>query len=69
MLPQSGDYTAQQVGAIPASQKGAAGGVAELDGSGKLTDAQKPGYTAAEVGALPISGRELCQNYYSNTYQ
>ena len=56
VLPQSGDYTAQQVGAIPASQKGAAGGVAELDGSGKLTDAQKPGYTAAEVGALPISG-------------
>lgn len=54
VLPQSGDYTAQQVGAIPASQKGAAGGVAELDGSGKLTDAQKPGYTAADVGAASI---------------
>ena len=37
-------------------QVGVAGGVAGLDGSGKLTDAQKPGYTAAEVGALPISG-------------
>ena len=64
VLPQSGDYTAQQVGAIPASQKGAAGGVAELDGSGKLTDAQKPGYTAAEVGALPISGGTMTGDLY-----
>lgn len=37
-------------GAIPASQKGANNGVATLDGSGKLTPAQKPTYTASDVG-------------------
>ena len=38
---------------IPSSQKGAPGGVATLDGTGKLTETQKPAYTAAEVGARP----------------
>lgn len=37
-------------GAIPASQKGNANGVATLDGTGKLTPAQKPAYTASDVG-------------------
>ena len=36
--------TAAQVGAIPASQKGAAGGVAELDSAGKVPAAQLPSY-------------------------
>ena len=38
---------------IPSSQKGVSGGVATLDGTGKLTEAQKPAYTATEVGARP----------------
>lgn len=43
--------TAAQVGAIPTTEKGAAGGVATLGSDGKLTAAQKPVYTAADVGA------------------
>ena len=35
------------------NQKGAAGGIAELDANGKLKAAQKPSYTASEVGARP----------------
>ena len=36
--------TAAQAGAIPASQKGAAGGVAELDSGGAVPSEQMPGY-------------------------
>ena len=42
--PSSKDYTAQMVGAIPTSQKGAAGGVAELDAGGAVPSEQMPGY-------------------------
>lgn len=54
VVPQSGDYTAQQVGAIPASQKGAAGGVAELDSAGKVSSGQLP-----DMDYLPLSGGTL----------
>lgn len=37
-------YTATEVGAIPASQKGANNGVAELDSSGKVLSSQLPSY-------------------------
>ena len=67
VTPQTGDYTADmvgarpntwtptasEVGAIPATEKGAASGVATLGTDGKLTAAQKPAYTASEVGARP----------------
>ena len=42
--PSSKDYTAQMVGAIPTSQKGAAGGVAELGDDGTVLTEQMPGY-------------------------
>lgn len=42
--PSSKDYTAQMVGAIPTSQKGAADGVAELDAGGAVPSEQMPGY-------------------------
>lgn len=45
--------TAAQVGAIPATEKATANGVATLDESGKLAPTQKPTYTADEVGARP----------------
>lgn len=45
--------TAAQVGAIPATEKSTANGVATLDESGKLASTQKPTYTADEVGARP----------------
>ena len=38
------DLTADDVGAIPATQKGANNGVAELDGTGKVPAAQLPSY-------------------------
>ena len=37
-----GDLTPGDIGAIPASEKGAAGGVATLDGAGKVPSAQLP---------------------------
>lgn len=40
--PAEGDYTAEMVGAIPAAEKGAAGGVATLGADGLVTDAQLP---------------------------
>lgn len=45
--------TAAQVGAVPTAEKGAAGGVATLDGNGKIVAAQMPdtGGSAEEVQA------------------
>ena len=43
-IPSSDSY-------ILATEKGQPGGVATLDGNGKLTASQKPVYTASEVGA------------------
>ena len=53
--------TAADVGAIPAAQKGASGGVAELDSSGKVPAAQLPSYVDdvleyAAVGNFPETG-------------
>ena len=53
ITPQTGDYTAEMVGAVSESDVGVANGVATLDASGKLTATQKPTYTADEVGARP----------------
>ena len=53
--------TAAQVGAIATSQKGAAGGVAELDANGKVLSAQLPSYVDdvleyASKASFPSSG-------------
>ena len=53
ITPQTGDYTAEMVGAVSEADVGVANGVATLDASGKLTATQKPTYTADEVGARP----------------
>ena len=59
VTPQSGDYTAAQVGAIASTDKGANGGVAELSNSGKVPVSQLPamvgasGSTAGTAGAVP----------------
>lgn len=42
VMPQAGDYDAADVGAIPASEKGAASGVASLGSDGKVPAAQLP---------------------------
>jgi hypothetical protein len=44
---QPGDYTAAQVGAVPATEKGEANGVATLDAATKLTASQLPTHTHA----------------------
>lgn len=49
--------TAADVGAVPDTEPGAPGGIAQLDQAGRLTAAQRPTYTAAEVGAIPLSQR------------
>lgn len=52
VLPQAGDYDAADVGGIPEEEKGAPGGVAELDEAGVVPDDQLPAYVpAADVGA------------------
>lgn len=42
VVPRSGDYTADQVGAIPSSEKGSPNGVPSLDARGKIPLAQIP---------------------------
>lgn len=48
--------TAADIGALAASTKGAAGGVAELDASGKVPTAQLPSYVDDVVDAYVVSG-------------
>ena len=55
--------SAEDVGAIPASQKGAASGVAELDSSGKVPTSQLPSYVDdvveyASLSAFPATGED-----------
>ena len=61
----SADITldAEDVGAIPASQKGAASGVAELDSTGRVPSAQLPSYVddvieVTSYSALPNPGED-----------
>lgn len=51
VTPQSGDYTAAMVGAIPSAEKGKANGVAELDSSGKVPSAQLPAMNYDPAGS------------------
>ena len=44
-------YTASEVGAIPASDKGAAGGVASLDAGGKVPESQLPAIGTGDMTA------------------
>ena len=63
--------TAQQTGAIPAEQKGAPGGLAELDDSGAVPSEQMPGYDTtaalAVMGKTSISGPVMLDNIQGNT--
>lgn len=59
--PSKPSYTASEVGAVPTSEKGAAGGVAELDSGGKVPSAQLPSYVDdvleyATKSAFPVTG-------------
>lgn len=45
VVAQNGDYNAGQVGAVGKAEKGAANGVATLDGSAKLVAAQLPSHS------------------------
>lgn len=49
--------SAADVSAIPAAQKGAAGGVAELDGGGKVPAAQLPSYVDDVIEGYLSSGK------------
>ena len=49
--------SAADVSAIPAAQKGAAGGVAELDSGGKVPAAQLPSYVDDVVEGYLSSGK------------
>lgn len=49
-------YTPSEVGAIPATQKGAAGGVAELDSGGKVPSSMLPSYVDDVLEYSSVSG-------------
>lgn len=49
-------YTAQEVGAVPVTEKGAAGGVAELDNNGKVPSSQLPSYVDDIVNGYLYDG-------------
>ena len=54
--------------AIPASQKGTAGGVASLDSNGKVPSSQLPSYVDDVIEAYPRSGQtELSSTWLSTT--
>ena len=65
VTPQSGDYTAEQVGAIPSGEKGAANGVASLDSDGKVPTTQLPDTpTKLTSGSMNISATVNLGSYY-----
>lgn len=63
--PQSGDYTAGMVGAIPVGEKGAANGVASLDASGKVPAGQLPEMNYDAAGAAAAVQQNL-DNHAAN---
>lgn len=66
-LSASVQLTAEDVGAIPAGQKGAASGVASLDESGKVPSAQLPSYVDDVVEAYVVGETPLAQDWLSAT--
>jgi len=70
-------YTAAEVGAIPAAQKGAASGVAELDASGRVPSSQLPSYvddvleysTQSEFPATGEAGKIYVARDTNTTYR
>ncbi|MEV7712282.1 hypothetical protein [Streptomyces sp. NPDC088270] len=48
-------HTPAQVGAIPAADRGAAGGIATLDASGVLTAAQRPARASSRSAVIPAA--------------
>lgn len=65
--PQNGDYTAEMVGAIPATQKGAVSGVAELDSTGRVPSTQLPSYVDDVVDSYVVGSTPLAADWLSNT--
>lgn len=55
VIPQSGDYSAEMVGAVPNEEKGAANGVAKLDGSGKLEQNEIPNIDCGVWDTNPVA--------------
>jgi hypothetical protein len=53
---QSGDYTAGQVGAVPATTVGEPNGVASLDSGGYVPSGELPSPTTSSKGAIQLGG-------------
>lgn len=56
VVPQSGDYTADMVGAIPTSQVGSANGVCPLNSTSKIDSTYLPSYIDDVIEAYTIEG-------------
>lgn len=81
VTPQTGDYTAEMVGArpnnwipsaedvgaIPASQKGTAGGVPSLGDDGKIPASQLPSYVDDTLEVYVVGETPLAQDWLSLT--
>lgn len=66
-LSASVQLTAEDVGAIPASQKGAASGVASLDSTGKVPSTQLPSYVDDVVECYVVGSAPYAQDWLSTT--
>ena len=64
-LSSNVSLTADDVGAIPASQKGQANGVAELDSTGKVPAAQLPGYVDDVVECYVVGSTAYAADWLS----
>lgn len=68
VVPQMGDYTASDVGAIATIEKGKAGGVATLDNSGKVPTAQIPSLNYDVSGAASAVQANLNAHASTSTH-
>ena len=63
--PNNWTPSAQDIGAIPATDKGANNGVAELDGNGKVPSSQLPGYVDDVVDSYVVGSTPYTQDWLS----
>lgn len=67
VMPQAGDYTAAQVGAVAAAMAGQPNGVAELDGNGLVPASQLPGFVDDVVDAYIVGSTPYAADWLSLT--
>lgn len=65
VTPQSGDYTAAQVGAVASTEKGANNGIATLDSAGKVPSSQLPSYVDDVIEGYYYNSKFYKESYHT----